>query len=135
MSDLFDGGPAFPVVIPGNHISGMTKREWFAGQAMLGLYQMIAGRAHTVSASSPEADLARQAYLAADAMLEAGSEPQPVQYREMYADEKAKVEAADRLAEAVGAIQKVSAYLAIPQDLRGALERALEDVTEPVLPF
>lgn len=76
MSKKYDGGPAFPrgpvhvkpdndrdYVIPGN--SGMTLRDWFAGQAL----------ARLVSGDGPQLEtwehVAAAAYDAADAMLKA----------------------------------------------------------------
>ena len=61
MSEIDDGGAAFPV---GGSISsrpGMSLRDWFAGQAM---------RACATSDPTPEA-AARWSYLYADAMLSA----------------------------------------------------------------
>lgn len=60
-----DGGPAFPPH-PGSQHQGMSLRDWFAGQAAVGL---------TWQAGGPweqEADnIARGAYVMADAMLAA----------------------------------------------------------------
>ena len=61
-----DGGPAFPVSLElylGASLSGMTLRDWFAGQALAG---MLANG----GAVSWEGD-ATNAYTVADAMLEA----------------------------------------------------------------
>jgi hypothetical protein len=72
MSKQNDGGQAFPcidVVCGDNALGskGMSLRDWFAGQALIGLY-----------ASGPhdcdEHGLAHDAYLAADAMLKARGE-------------------------------------------------------------
>jgi hypothetical protein len=80
---LFDGGPAFPVPVladkDGNFISthrwgeymmdgggGMSMRDWFAGQAVVGLF------AATADPNSSELSCdkaARLAYETADAML------------------------------------------------------------------
>ena len=69
MKEINDGGPAFPVIAEHGlgHISnGMTLRDWFAGQAMIGLL------------SNPKIDLidkniyvdtAIQTYKLADAMI------------------------------------------------------------------
>lgn len=48
MSDALglQGGPAFPVSIPGvgdNGCAGMSLRDWFAGQALTGLAAAIQG--------------------------------------------------------------------------------------------
>jgi hypothetical protein len=63
MSD--DGGPAFPVATPLGYasITGMTLRDWFAGQALIGMHKL-----------SPE-DAAKEAYSYADAMLASRKEP------------------------------------------------------------
>lgn len=62
-----NGGPAFPIasdVI--GHVSGMTLRDWFAGQAITGAYNpSLEGWS-----LSPH-DHAAWAYQVADAMLEA----------------------------------------------------------------
>ena len=75
MSDsIKDGGPAFPV--PDSHYpngqvqygsNGMPLRDWFAGQALVGL----------LSLDSPDASIVNVAYTSyrfADAMLEARNE-------------------------------------------------------------
>lgn len=79
MSDINNaGGPAFPVLTyeykgtgdlhPSPTIEyGMTLRDWFAGQALIG-YLSKGG-------SMPE--VIEYAYRAADAMLEARKEPKP----------------------------------------------------------
>ena len=69
-----DGGPAFPrspVIDPvdcsvqhkGN--PGMTLRDWFAGQALVGLI------AEPKTVAEPPHRIAKAAYLVADAMLKA----------------------------------------------------------------
>jgi len=70
-----DGGPAFPVSLPGmgdNGASGMTLRDWFAGQALAGDLVAAGGG---VPDRLPSADygelMARRAYFFADAMLAA----------------------------------------------------------------
>ena len=78
-----DGGPAFPPMHdPATHASGMTIRDWFAGQAMETLKlehyftTSLYGPSHvtttsvTASQATPE-EIARRAYAIADAMLEA----------------------------------------------------------------
>lgn len=60
------GGPAFPVSIPGtgdNGWHGMSLRDWFAGQAMTGML------AHGDANGAHWSALAQDAYNAADAML------------------------------------------------------------------
>lgn len=64
MTCIHDGGPAFPPFHdPQSHASGMTLRDWFAGQALVGLL------AHP-SDENP-ADMPYAAYKLADAMLKA----------------------------------------------------------------
>lgn len=58
------GGFAFP----SSTSRGLTVRDWFAGQALLG---MISRNENTVSADSTMQRLAKRAYATADAMLEA----------------------------------------------------------------
>lgn len=64
-----EGGPAFPVSIPGvgdNGWQGMTLRDWFAGQAMSSLTSRWG------KATIPESnEIARFSYAMADAMLKA----------------------------------------------------------------
>ncbi|WP_374633964.1 hypothetical protein [Ferrovibrio sp.] len=75
MTKINDGGPAFPVIPPCDEsgisesgypypAQGMSLRDWFAGQALVGLI------AQTMKADRAE-EFARQAYVSADAMLEA----------------------------------------------------------------
>ena len=69
MSNTNTGGPAFPlhnhgVQTLGMHISGMTLRDYFAGQAIAGKLPMPGGMYDA-------ADYARFAYEMADAMLKA----------------------------------------------------------------
>lgn len=71
-----DGGPAFPHVNPnfdGNWDSepqrgGMSLRDYFAGQALVGLYQ------HRSAQVRHDYDMARWAYRLADEMLKAREE-------------------------------------------------------------
>ena len=67
-----DGGPAFPhETHNGESVplgTGMSLRDWFAGQALAGLY---ASGPHDCN----QHGLAHDAYLAADAMLRARSQP------------------------------------------------------------
>jgi hypothetical protein len=58
-----DGGPAFPFQDGYGRVSGMTLRDWFAGQALAGL---------TADPDMPDAArCAALAYAYADAMLRA----------------------------------------------------------------
>ena len=70
MSTINDGGLAFPipdVPYPNGNVqhgwNGMTLRDWFAGQALVGLV----GRAETNDGLA----IAKDAYVIADAMLRA----------------------------------------------------------------
>lgn len=68
MSDAKDGGPAFPsdwAPQGGQATQGMSLRDWFAGQALLGL------RANPglTDRGADWADFAHDAYGQADAML------------------------------------------------------------------
>ena len=68
MSDKNDGGPAFPVTpdTQAGHAAafrGMSLRDWFAGQALMGIFA-----SSSETAPSDEAT-ARFAYSVADAML------------------------------------------------------------------
>ena len=69
MTDRHDGGPAFPPMHnPDTHASGMSLRDWFAGQALAGILRDN----HTGCANSDRQDqLSRLAYQMADAMLAA----------------------------------------------------------------
>ena len=62
MSTINDGGPAFPRHAYDGH-DGMTLRDWFASQALVGLV----GRAETNDGLA----IAKDAYVIADAMLAA----------------------------------------------------------------
>jgi len=69
MSDskqIDSGGPAFPIVCVGEYSPGMTLRDWFAGQALAGLMSIR----HNVD-NVGESQIAREAYMQADAMLKA----------------------------------------------------------------
>ena len=69
MSEIENGGSAFPHILPAFNgqpempISGMTLRDWLAGQA-------IRARYGDGTAMTPE-DAAAMAYQLADAMIEA----------------------------------------------------------------
>lgn len=60
-----DGGPAFPAP-PGS--AGMSLRDYFAAQAMIGICMMNSTGAETVN---DDDHLARSAWAKADAMLKA----------------------------------------------------------------
>jgi hypothetical protein len=70
-----EGGPAFPVSIPGcgdNGWHGMTLRDWFAGVAMQGMMANSEGAPSLVAeAKSPSKAIAGMAYMIADEMLAA----------------------------------------------------------------
>ena len=74
MTKINDGGPAFPhyEVFGGESykVQGLTKRDWFAGQALSIVYM----RFQTHADPDPY-DLATQAYFIADAMLAAREAP------------------------------------------------------------
>lgn len=67
-----DGGPAFPVELRGYYAAGMTLRDWFAGQALVGLLA-----SDTEKWPWPAIGAAMRAYDIADAMLNARQELQP----------------------------------------------------------
>lgn len=74
MKKLDDGGPAFPSPesfnANGERLSyfeyGMTLRDWFAGQALVGITTDIAFRMNDLGVLS---EIAKDAYSVADAML------------------------------------------------------------------
>ena len=72
MDEQKTGGPAFPVTIDDvrdfsaygdNNLTGMTLRDWFAGQALNGLLATFGKQAETRDG------YAKEAYHYADAML------------------------------------------------------------------
>jgi len=69
---IYDGGPAFPMQVRlangTDNFSGMSLRDWFAGQALAGML----GNTDWSSASGQ--DLADFAFEASDAMLAARKE-------------------------------------------------------------
>lgn len=66
-----DGGTAFPITA-GNAVygRGMTLRDWFAGQALVGIINACAMDAR-VRGETSEMLFARKAYSVADAMIAA----------------------------------------------------------------
>lgn len=69
MTYIPNGGPVFPVADPSCCDTGMSLRDWFAGQALLGL--LLGIRVHPdMGIPSPET-FAWDAYQLADCMLEA----------------------------------------------------------------
>jgi uncharacterized protein YodC (DUF2158 family) len=68
MSEINDGGPAFPVLdLSKTQSQGMTMRDWFAGMALQGMMAVETPDCHYVQPS----DAAQWAYKYADAMLKA----------------------------------------------------------------
>jgi hypothetical protein len=67
MSTINDGGPAFPFDGYGERVSGMTLRDWFAGQALAGVTSSVNDE---ISVGQVEG-IAEIAYALADAMLAA----------------------------------------------------------------
>lgn len=84
MSNKHDGGPAFPPRWdPKTHPSGMSLRDWFAGQALNGLIQKLPLIDRSGQFGEPlsdseiwefKLDVAESAYRYADAMLKAREE-------------------------------------------------------------
>jgi hypothetical protein len=73
MSKIDDGGPAFPTEPNRFYFHhGMSLRDWFAGQALIGLLPSIA-HSNFVGTAEPNDNslFANVAYALADAMLEA----------------------------------------------------------------
>jgi len=71
MSDINDGGPAFPVINSPTLMeqSGMTLRDYFAAKAMQGLIASPRGTPDGTNATDKH--YAKCAYIMADAMLKA----------------------------------------------------------------
>lgn len=75
MSEIDDGGPAFPATVQGwndrlsQSQNGMSLRDWFAGQAVAGIMAMVAANAHDLPEPKGAVGAAMEAYRLADAML------------------------------------------------------------------
>ena len=148
MDTINDGGPAFPVKDAASwQAHGMTQRALMAtilmhselttcgvpGEACEALVRAAADSGREV-----EDQMAHNAVQCADALLRALAEPKDPpapMYRELYADEKARLDAADRLAAIVQQITKRPDFPALPDDLRERLDDAVEDINEPPIPF
>lgn len=71
MADRNDGGPAFPTSSALGTVTGMSLRDWFAGQALAG---MLAATARSMAPEEAERVMeakAKYSYRYADAMLAA----------------------------------------------------------------
>lgn len=78
MSKIDDGGPAFPVDLSienGSNHQGMSLRDYFAGQALVGI---LGGRKLPLDQAKPgsDRDMSVTAYEIADAMI-AARKPSP----------------------------------------------------------
>lgn len=154
LEHLADGGPAFPQpCTEGGHAGntpwgiaggGMSQRALMATILMHGelVTDGVPGEAADALIEAADAagrevedQMAFNAVLLADALLRALAEPKPQEYRPLFFDEQQRLNAADRLAAAVSAIQQLPEYAAMPADLRARLESDLADVTEPQIPF
>jgi hypothetical protein len=83
MSEIDNGGPAFPATVQSwndrlsQYQDGMSLRDWFAGQVLSAVIAATAAGQHnpvpfyTGDKANLDAAIARDAYLIADAMLEA----------------------------------------------------------------
>ena len=72
-----DGGPVHPVIVGANRISsGMTLRDWFAGQALAGIMatDAIIGAMNQGESHLFDSYVAKACYQTADAMLQERSE-------------------------------------------------------------
>ena len=74
-TDIKNNGPAFPV-IGGQQVytTGMSLRDWFAGQALVGILSDETSGACNLDKGFAEQLLAPSAYRMADAMLKARGE-------------------------------------------------------------
>lgn len=70
MAQHDNGGPAFPAQWDDKDNEGMTLRDWFAGQALVGIINACAMDAR-VRGETSEMLFARKAYSVADAMIAA----------------------------------------------------------------
>lgn len=89
MTEAKDGGPAFPLTIvktsaangapvESDVYSGMSLRDWFAGQAIPGIIQQCAGDIpYKPEGTVPEEYFAAKAFAVADAMIAARAEATP----------------------------------------------------------
>ena len=68
-NDIATGGTAYPTTTLGSRLTGLTKRDWFAGHALTGLLSVEAEDVALFGVSRRR--VARLAYLLADAMLDA----------------------------------------------------------------
>lgn len=76
MAKMKDGGPAFPVYGSPKYgdRNGMSLRDWFAGQALPGVIAAPVGaRNPKVSEAAYSEEIARLAYVVADAMIARGN--------------------------------------------------------------
>jgi len=154
LEHLDDGGPAFPQpCTEGGHAGntpwgiaggGMSQRALMAAILMHGelVTDGVPGEACDAlieaadeAGREVEEQMAVNAVTMADALLRALAEPKPQEYRPLFVDEQHRLDAADRLADAVVSIRSRPEYEALPADLRDRLESALADVTEPQIPF
>ncbi len=69
MSKIDDGGPAF--AISSESYEGMSLRDWFAGQALVGILPMYGA---DPGGQSGVSQIANWAYMYADAMIQARKE-------------------------------------------------------------
>ena len=75
-----DGGPITSALILGNDgsavaVGGLSLRDWFAGMALQGATLFV--NQHEDCYSEYVAEIARESYLIADAMLVARNKPEP----------------------------------------------------------
>lgn len=149
-SDNDDGGPAFPVSEEDSRgkvagvYGGMSKRDLFAAILMHSeaVTCGVPGEACDALVEAAERHgrgvidhMASNAVEGADALLHALAEPKPVQYRELYVDERMRLQAAERLAAVAEDLKQQPAYAQLPENLRALLESAATEITEPPLPF
>jgi hypothetical protein len=82
MTNIDDGGPAFPRPMVGSGSSnatseqdGMSLRDWFAGQALQGMFAHVAGNhVDEMADGAIRKPFHKAAYAMADLMLEARKE-------------------------------------------------------------